>query len=74
VGADIVLCDIGLPDIAGYEVARTLRRDEDLRGTRLVAVSGYAQPEDRKMAHDAGFDDHIAKPPDLDELKNIIAT
>jgi PAS domain S-box-containing protein len=71
---DIVLCDIGLPDIDGYEVARALRRDEALRGTRLVALSGYAQPEDRKMARDAGFDDHIAKPPDLDELMKIIAT
>jgi PAS domain S-box-containing protein len=69
---DVVLCDIGLPDIDGYEVARTLRRDEDLRGTRLVALSGYAQPEDREMAHDAGFDAHIAKPPDIDELAELL--
>jgi PAS domain S-box-containing protein len=66
---DVVLCDIGLPDINGYEVARTVRRDEALRGTRLVALSGYAQPEDRQRARDAGFDAHVAKPPDLDELE-----
>jgi PAS domain S-box-containing protein len=70
---DVVLCDIGLPDIDGYEVARALRRDEDLRGTHLVAVSGYAQPEDRKAARDAGFDAHLAKPPDLVELMNVVA-
>ena len=70
---DVVLCDIGLPDIDGYEVARALRRDEGLRGTRLVAVSGYAQPEDRKRARDAGFDAHIAKPTDFDELMNVLA-
>ena len=71
---DVVLCDIGLPDIDGYEVARALRRDEDLRATRLVAVTGYAQPEDMKLARDAGFDAHIAKPPDLGELMNVLAT
>jgi PAS domain S-box-containing protein len=70
---DVVLCDIGLPDIDGYEVARALRRDEDLRGTRLVAVSGYAQPEDRKAARDAGFDAHVSKPPDLGELMDVLA-
>jgi CheY-like chemotaxis protein len=53
---DVVLCDIGLPDMDGYEVARALRRDGALRATRLVAPSGYALPEDRQRAHDAGFD------------------
>jgi CheY-like chemotaxis protein len=65
---DIVLCDIGLPDIDGYEVARTLRRDDALRGTRLIALTGYAQPEDRQRAREAGFDAHLAKPPDIDAL------
>jgi PAS domain S-box-containing protein len=70
---DVVLCDIGLPDLDGYELARTLRRDEALRGTRLVALSGYARPEDRQRARDAGFDAHVAKPPGLDELLRVIA-
>jgi PAS domain S-box-containing protein len=70
---DVVLCDIGLPDLDGYDVARALRADETLRATRLVALSGYAQPEDRKRAREAGFDAHIAKPPDVDELMNVLA-
>jgi CheY-like chemotaxis protein len=69
-----VLCDIGLPDIDGYEVARVLRRDEDLRATRLVAVTGYAQPEDMKLPREAGFDAHVAKPPDLGELMSVLTS
>src|SRR5512141_1907249 len=45
---DIVLCDIGLPDVDGYEVARRIRADPSLGTTRLIALSGYAQPEDRE--------------------------
>ena len=63
---DVVLCDIGLPDVDGYEVARQIRSDPSLGTTRLIALSGYAQPEDRRRARDAGFDAHMAKPPDVD--------
>jgi signal transduction histidine kinase/ActR/RegA family two-component response regulator len=70
---DAVLCDIGLPDMNGYEVAQTLRADEALRSTRLIALSGYARPEDRERASEAGFDAHIAKPPELDELAEVLA-
>jgi PAS domain S-box-containing protein len=69
---DVVLCDIGLPDLDGYEVARTLRRDAALRSMRLVALSGYAQPEDRERALAAGFDVHLAKPADLDTLAKAL--
>jgi CheY-like chemotaxis protein len=69
----VILCDIGLPDVDGYEVASTLRRDEAHRGTRLVALSGYAQPEDRQRARDVGFDAHMAKPPDVDKLMMLLA-
>jgi signal transduction histidine kinase/CheY-like chemotaxis protein len=69
---DTILCDIGLPDVDGYDVARTLRQDGPLRGTRLVALSGYAQPEDRRRARDAGFDAHLVKPVDLDELMRVL--
>jgi PAS domain S-box-containing protein len=62
-GADAVLCDIGLPDMDGYAVARALRADARTRPIRLVALSGYAQPEERRRAREAGFDLHIAKPP-----------
>jgi len=70
---DVVLCDIGLPDKDGYEVARTLRLDDRLRTTRLIALSGYAQPEDRKLLREAGFDAHLAKPPPHDELEEVTA-
>lgn len=69
---DVVLCDIGLPDLDGYAVARAIRADPALRATRLVALSGYAQPEDRARAREAGFDAHLAKPPRLDELADLL--
>jgi CheY-like chemotaxis protein len=70
---EVVLCDIGLPDVDGYEIARTLRADEGLRFTRLIALTGYAQPEDRQRAKEAGFDAHIGKPPAVDALLASIA-
>ncbi len=70
---DLVLCDIGLPDLDGYEVAQALRRDEALGATRLIAVSGYAQPEDRQRALEAGFDEHMAKPLSPRDLMKALA-
>jgi signal transduction histidine kinase/CheY-like chemotaxis protein len=69
----VVLCDIGLPDVGGYEVARILRRDEGLRATRLIALSGYAQPEDRRRSLEAGFDAHVSKPASLEALLDLVA-
>ncbi len=69
---DVVFCDIGLPDVDGYAVARAIRADPELRSTRLVALSGYAQPEDRDRAREAGFDAHLAKPPRLHELTDLL--
>ena len=61
---DLVLVDIGLPKIDGYEVARRLRARQLSIGKRwrLVALTGYGQPEDVRMAHEAGFDAHLVKP------------
>ena len=70
---DFVLCDLGLPDISGYEVARTLRADERLADTRLVAVTGYAQPADKKRALEAGFHMHLPKPPPLARSQALLA-
>jgi len=69
----VVLCDIGLPDIDGHTVARTLRADATLRAARLIALTGYAQPEDCALARESGFDAHLAKPAPLDELERLIA-
>ncbi len=69
---DVVLCDIGLPGMDGYEVARAFRSDPQLRRARLVALSGYALPEDRQRAEEAGFDRHLAKPPQVEELWAVL--
>lgn len=59
---EVVLCDLGLPGMDGYEVARAVRAEPVLASVYLVALSGYARPEDRERAHAAGFDAHLAKP------------
>jgi PAS domain S-box-containing protein len=70
---DVVLCDIGLPGMDGYEVARAFRSDETLKSACLVALTGYALPEDLQRAAEAGFDRHVAKPPNLQVLEQILA-
>ena len=70
---EVVFCDIGLPGMDGFEVARAFRADDALRGVYLVALTGYALPEDLQRALEAGFDQHLAKPPDLDRLEQILA-
>ena len=67
---DIVLCDIGLPGMSGYEVAQALRGCG--MPVQLFAVSGYAQPEDVKNALAAGFDGHVAKPVDFEEIERLL--
>ena len=71
---DVVLCDIGLPGLDGYQVARALRADPDpaLRSTYLVSLSGYALQEDVMRSKDAGFDQHMAKPPSMEMLEQAI--
>ena len=58
---EIVLCDLGLPELSGYEFAKAIRR-ECPHTIRLVAISGYAQPEDVRKSLESGFDAHVAKP------------
>jgi len=70
---DVVLCDIGLPEMDGFAVARTLRADGALRSAYLVALTGYALPEDQRRAIEAGFDLHLAKPPTLEQIQDAIA-
>lgn len=69
---EVVLCDIGLPDMDGYEVARRLRQDPACRRMCLVALSGYGQASDRRLALEAGFDHHITKPLDPDDLDRLL--
>ena len=65
---DIILLDLGLPGLDGFQVAQTLRADPRFRQTRLIAVSGYGQSEDRKRSEVAGFDHHLVKPVDFAAL------
>jgi PAS domain S-box-containing protein len=70
---DVVFCDIGLPGMDGYHVAQAFRADRELRSAYLVALTGYALPEDRAKARAAGFDRHLAKPPGVAKLRQVIA-
>jgi signal transduction histidine kinase len=68
---EIVLCDLGLPGMSGFEVARVLRSERN--EMKLVAVSGYAHPDDVRRALDAGFDGHVAKPVNPIEIERLMA-
>jgi signal transduction histidine kinase/CheY-like chemotaxis protein len=70
---DVVLCDIGLPGMDGFAVAGTLRRHPETAATRLIAVTGYGQEEDRRRALSAGFDVHLVKPVDPQKLLGYLA-
>lgn len=70
---EILLCDIGLPGMNGYEVARAFRADQGLKDIFLVALTGYALPEDIEKAFEAGFDRHLAKPVELTTLEQMLA-
>jgi PAS domain S-box-containing protein len=70
---EIAFIDIGLPQMDGYEVARRLRASERCRAIRLVALTGYGQPDDRDQARRAGFDHHLVKPADLESVDAILA-
>ncbi|MDY0964002.1 response regulator [Massilia sp. CFBP9026] len=70
---DAALVDIGLPGIDGYEVARRLRADPATQAIRLIAVTGYGLPEDQRRVMEAGFDQHLVKPVQIDRLLEALA-
>jgi PAS domain S-box-containing protein len=67
-----VLLDIGMPGMSGYDVARRLRSDQDLEGMVITALTGYGQAEDRRRSREAGFNHHLTKPPDPDQLAALL--
>jgi CheY-like chemotaxis protein len=71
---DVVFCDIGLPGMDGFAVARAFRADEALKDLFLVALSGYALPEDLQRAWEAGFSRHLAKPPSMEKIEQILSS
>ncbi len=71
---EIVLMDIGLPGMSGYEVARQLRQQPELGSLLIVAVTGYAEDEARRLSREAGFDHHLVKPVDPDAILALLAS
>jgi len=70
---EIVLLDLGLPEMDGYEVARRLRQRPAFVGVRIVALTGYGQSEDLRRSREVGFDDHLTKPVDFAALERVLA-
>jgi DNA-binding response OmpR family regulator len=68
---DVALIDIGLPGLDGYGVARQVRAHLGQR-VRLIALTGYGQPDDRLRAFEAGFDSHLIKPVELDIFESVL--
>ncbi len=69
---EVVLLDIGMPIMDGFEVCRKLRSDTSLCGTRVTAQTGWGDPETRRRTAEAGFDEHFTKPVNLDLLKALL--
>jgi CheY-like chemotaxis protein len=69
----VVLCDIGLPGMSGYQVAERLRETGHAPMPILIALTGYGQPEDVTRALAAGFDHHLTKPVDIEALLRLVA-
>jgi signal transduction histidine kinase/ActR/RegA family two-component response regulator len=69
---DVLICDVGLPDRSGYDVARDVAQNPQLARTKLVALTGYASPADQRRAREAGFHHHFAKPVAIDELDSVL--
>ena len=69
----LVLLDLGMPGMDGYEVAARIRADADLRGVRLIALTGFGSAEEQRRCREAGFDDHCVKPVDPARLRVLLA-
>jgi CheY-like chemotaxis protein len=69
---DLILMDIGMPGMDGYEACRLLRQQPTLNGTLIAAQTGWGQPEDRRRAREAGFDQHLVKPVMIEHLQGLL--
>jgi CheY-like chemotaxis protein len=70
---DVVLLDIGMPDMDGYEVARRIRGTPDHADVLLIALTGWGQENDQRRSRAAGFDHHVIKPVDIETLRDLLA-
>jgi CheY-like chemotaxis protein len=69
---DVMLLDLGMPKLTGYEVAQRVRSEEWGRNVRMVAISGWGQREDQRRSRESGFDQHLVKPISFDSLNGIL--
>jgi DNA-binding response OmpR family regulator len=71
---EVVLLDIGLPKLNGFDTAKRIREQPWGKGIALVALTGWGQEEDRRRSKHAGFDGHLVKPVDFDELMKLLGS
>jgi CheY-like chemotaxis protein len=69
----VVLLDIGMPNMDGYEVASRIRRDADFSDVVLIALTGWGQQQDRRRSAEAGFNHHLVKPADIGAIESLLA-
>jgi two-component system, sensor histidine kinase len=69
---DVILLDIGMPGIDGYEACRQLRADPRSAGAFIIALTGWGQDQDKRRAKECGFDEHLTKPADLDVVEQLL--
>ena len=69
-----MLCDVGLPDLSGYQIVRHVHRRDRGVAPFIVALTGYARPEDIERARNAGFDAHLSKPLAVDKLRELLGS
>lgn len=70
---DVIILDIAMPNLDGYETCQLIRKQPWAKDIFLVALSGYGQEKDKLLSRQAGFDDHLVKPVDLDALTRLLA-
>ena len=70
---DVILLDLGLPQIDGFEVARRIRATQGYESVRIIALTGYGQTEDRARTCAAGFDEHLVKPVSYPDLVRVLS-
>ena len=68
----VILTDLGMPGMDGYQLARRIRQDADFHDVKLIALTGWGQPEDRHRSTAAGFDHHLVKPVQFDALQSLL--
>jgi len=70
----LLLLDLGMPEMSGYEVAERIRKRPEFNDVKLIALTGWGQDEDRRRTKEAGFDGHLVKPLSLDQIRHLLSS